>query len=68
VTASIYLDDKLIAKLPNGRYFAVLVEPGTHSIYGKPKKRGGVESSLKRVSSTIRDLGGKVLSRQTELT
>jgi len=24
VTASIYLDDKLIAKLQNGRYFAVL--------------------------------------------
>ena len=43
MTASIYLDDKLIAKLLNGRYFAVLVEQGTHSIYGKSKKRGGVE-------------------------
>jgi hypothetical protein len=46
VTASIYLDDKLIAKLPNGRYFLVSVTPGTHSFYGKSKKRGGVEANF----------------------
>ena len=46
VTASIYLDDKLIAKLPNGRYFVVTVQPGTHSFYGKSKKRGGVEANF----------------------
>ncbi len=43
----VYCDGKLTAEIDGGRYFALALEPGTHSFHSKNKKNGGVELELK---------------------
>lgn len=42
-TASILLDDKLIAKLGSKRYFVIRLPPGHHTFSGSTKGKGGVD-------------------------
>jgi len=43
VTASVLLDDKLIAKLDSKRYFIIHLPPGHHTFSGTTKSMGGVD-------------------------
>ena len=43
VTASVLLDDKLIAKLDSKRYFVIHLAPGHHTFSGTTKTMGGVD-------------------------
>jgi hypothetical protein len=47
VAPPVYLDGKVLAKLDGARFFIVRVEPGTHSLHLKDKKRGGIKMDFK---------------------
>jgi hypothetical protein len=47
VAPPVYLDGKVLAKLDGARFFVVRLEPGTHSLHLKDKKRGGIELDFK---------------------
>jgi len=47
VAPPVYLDGKVLAKLDGARFFVIRLEPGTHSLHLKDKKRGGIELDFK---------------------
>jgi hypothetical protein len=47
VAPPVYLDGKVLAKLDGARFFVARLEPGTHSLHLKDKKRGGIELDFK---------------------
>ena len=46
LTPSVYLDDSPLAKMENGRYFTVRIDPGKH-VFHSNDKQAGVELDLK---------------------
>src|SRR5215470_10607584 len=43
---SVYCDDAQLAKMTNGRYFTVKIEPGKHTFHSNDKQ-SGIEMDLK---------------------
>jgi len=47
LTPSVYVDGKQVARLDNGRFFSVKVDPGKHVVESSMKSHAGLELDLK---------------------